>query len=105
MQKATKKEILTQGQPQLGRLEIMNVTYILQSESSGKFYIGSTSDLDRRLAEHLRGHSLSTRHRGPWKLVHTEHFGSLLEARRRELQIKGWKSSKTILALLKTTAG
>jgi putative endonuclease len=61
--------------------------YILQSETSGKFYVGSTDDLDRRLSEHARGHTPSTRGRGPWKLVHKEEFATLLEARRRELLV------------------
>ena len=66
--------------------------YILQSKKTGRFYVGSTGDLARRLAEHLRGHSLATRGRGPWKLVYSEEFTALLEARRRELEIKRWKS-------------
>ena len=74
--------------------------YILQSETTGRYYIGSTDDLDRRLSEHLRGHSLSTRRRGPWKVAHREQFDTLLEARRRELEIKRWKSSKMIRALI-----
>jgi len=83
----------------------MGILYILQSESSGKFYVGSTQDLDRRLSEHLRGHTPSARGRGPWKLVYTERFESLLEARRRELQIKRWKSAKMIAALVITAVG
>jgi len=42
--------------------------YILQSETSGKFYVGSTDDLNRRISEHVRGHTPATRGRGPWKL-------------------------------------
>jgi len=76
------------------------VLYILQSETSGKFYVGSTEDLDRRLSEHNRGQTPSTRGRGPWKLVHQEQFASLLEAHRRELEVKGWKSAKLIKALI-----
>ncbi len=79
--------------------------YILQSETSGKFYVGSTDDLDRRLSEHARGHTPSTRGRGPWKLVYKEEFATLLEARRRELEIKRWKSSRMIRALISTPVG
>jgi putative endonuclease len=64
--------------------------YILQSEMTGRFYIGSTTVLDRRLEEHARGHSLATRGHGPWKLVYREEFGDLAEARRREYEIKQW---------------
>ena len=62
--------------------------------------MGSTDDLERRLSEHLRGHTPSTRGRGPWKLVYKEEFATLLEVRRRELEIKGWKSSRMIRALI-----
>jgi putative endonuclease len=83
----------------------MGIVYILQSESSNRFYIGSTQDLDRRLSEHARGHTASTRGRRPWKLVYTESFETLLEAHRRELEIKAWKSSKKIVTLLAASAG
>jgi putative endonuclease len=76
------------------------ILYILQSETSGRFYVGSTDDLDRRLREHRRGYSSATRARGPWKAVYTEAFTTLLEARRRESEIKKWKSSKLINALI-----
>ena len=81
------------------------VLYILQSESSGKFYVGSTDDLDRRLSEHQRGQTPSTRGRGPWRLVYQEQFASLLEAHRRELDIKRWKSAKLIKTLLAGRVG
>jgi putative endonuclease len=79
--------------------------YILQSETTGLFYVGSTNELDRRLKEHARGHSLGTRARGPWKLVHHEEFGELAEARRREYEIKQWKSTRMIQALIKGSVG
>jgi putative endonuclease len=81
------------------------VLYILQSQRSGKFYIGSTDDLDRRLSEHARNHTPSTRGRGPWVLVHKEEFGSLIEARRRELEVKRWKSARMIQALIRSSVG
>jgi putative endonuclease len=79
--------------------------YVLQSETTGKFYVGSTNDLDRRLSEHNRDHTPSTRKRGPWKLIHREDFATLLEARRRETEIKNWKSSRLIRALIESSAG
>jgi putative endonuclease len=83
----------------------MAFVYILQSESTGRFYIGSTDDLERRISEHLRGHSPAARGRGPWKLAYTERFESLLEARRREMEIKSWKSAKLIQALIRSSVG
>ena len=83
----------------------MPCTYILRSKSSGRYYVGSTSDLARRVSEHLRSHSLATRGRGPWTVVYTEEFPTLLEARRRELQIKRWKSAKLISELIEAAKG
>ncbi len=78
----------------------MPFLYILQSQSSGRYYIGSTTDLARRISEHHRDHTPSTRNRGPWSLVYQEEFRTLPEARRRELQIKSWKSHRTISELV-----
>jgi len=61
----------------------MAYVYILQSRSSSRDYVGSTSDLERRLAEHHRAHSLATRGRGPWVLVYQEEFPTLREARQQ----------------------
>jgi len=83
----------------------MGILYILQSESTRRFYVGSTDDLVRRLSEHQRAHTPSTRGRGPWKLIYQEHFKSLAEARRRELEIKRWKSAKLIQALIQSSTG
>ena len=83
----------------------MGFLYILQSETTGHFYIGSTPALERRVAEHLRGHCRATRNRGPWKLVHQERFGTLLEARRRELEIKRWKSANLVRTLIQSSVG
>jgi putative endonuclease len=78
----------------------MPYLYILQSETSGHYYIGSTDDLEGRFSEHSRNHTPSTRNRGPWKLVHCEEFATLLDARRREAQIKRWKSARLIRELV-----
>ncbi len=78
----------------------MPAAYILQSKSTGKFYIGSAEDLPSRLAEHMRGHSPYTRNRGPWVLVYSEQHSLLGEARRRERQIKSWKSHRSVQDLI-----
>ena len=42
--------------------------YVLKSESDGRFYVGSTSDLKRRVSEHQQGKCISTRNRLPVEL-------------------------------------
>jgi putative endonuclease len=48
----------------------MHYVYLLQSEMSGnQRYVGLTSDLKRRLADHNAGKSAHTSKYSPWKLV------------------------------------
>jgi putative endonuclease len=48
----------------------MFYVYILKSEKDPKrFYMGSTSNLKRRFAEHNRGDSTHTSQYRPWKLI------------------------------------
>ena len=78
----------------------MPTTYILYSEKLGKYYIGSCTDLERRLYEHNIGHSKFTSTGIPWIVVHTEEFETLSAARQRELAIKKMKSRKYIEDLI-----
>jgi putative endonuclease len=78
----------------------MPAVYILQSTSSGKFYIGSADDVSQRLSGHQRGQTRYTRSRGPWVLVYQESYPTLSEAQRRERQLKSWKSHRSIQELI-----
>ena len=74
--------------------------YILQSETTTKFYIGSTSNIEDRLIRHNGGRSKATKTGIPWKLVYTEEFETRSEAIRRELEIKSWKSHNRVAQLV-----
>ena len=78
----------------------MPFTYILYSQKLDKYYVGACIDLDRRLYEHNIGHSKYTKTGMPWKIVYTEEFGTLPEAKKRELQIKKMKSRTYIENLI-----
>jgi putative endonuclease len=78
----------------------MGFLYILRSETSGRFYVGSTDHLLRRFLEHKHGRVMATRNRGPWNVIYFEQFATLGEARKREWEIKRWKSSKMIQGLV-----
>ena len=75
-------------------------TYILFSEKLNKYYIGSTSDINRRIEDHNRGKEKFTRTGTPWQIVYSEQFEILADARKRELQIKKQKSRKYIERLI-----
>ena len=62
--------------------------YILKSLKDAKLYIGSTSDLKRRLKEHNSGLVPSTTPRMPFKLVYFEGYANEEEARHREHNLK-----------------
>jgi putative endonuclease len=68
--------------------------YILQSETTGRFYIGQMQDVRERLAYHNANYSKSLKNRGPWRRIHTEHYKTRSEALARERQIKSWKDHR-----------
>jgi len=70
----------------------MFYVYILCSERTGRYYIGSTNDVQSRVDQHNAGASKSTKSYRPWRLVHQEEYDSLPEARKRESLIKSWKN-------------
>jgi putative endonuclease len=65
--------------------------YILQSLKDNRYYIGETSDVEKRLSFHNEGKQRSTRKRIPFKIIYTEEYTSRVQALKRERQIKSWK--------------
>ena len=62
--------------------------YILQSLTDGKYYIGYTSNLNRRLKEHERGVNFSTKFRLPFRLIYFGGCVNEADAKRREKYLK-----------------
>ena len=63
--------------------------------SNGKFYTGSTTDLQKRIAEHRDGRGANfTRKYLPFELVYVETFERVDQAFLREKQIQGWSHKK-----------
>ena len=65
----------------------------------GRFYVGHTDDLDRRLAEHNSTETVGTKYapkHGPWALVWSEASVGRAQAMAREKQIKAMKSARWI---------
>lgn len=83
-----------------GRSEFNVYSLHFKNSITGKHYIGSTNDLVRRLSEHRRGHTLSTRQRGVWEIIYTEECKSMLEARRKEKIVKSYKGGNAFKRLL-----
>ena len=67
----------------------MYFVYLLQHTETKEKYIGSTSNLKRRLAEHNNGQQISTRRmKGEWKVIYAEIFRVKSDACARELKLK-----------------
>ncbi len=75
----------------------MFYVYLIQSETTGKFYIGHTQDLTDRLQYHNTGRSDYTKNRGPWKLLSSKTFNTRGEAMKYENFLKRLKNREKIL--------
>jgi putative endonuclease len=66
--------------------------YILASRYRGTMYVGVTNDLSRRIGEHKNGAAPGfTRRYRTNRLVYTEAYASILDARAREHVLKRWR--------------
>ena len=74
--------------------------YILRS-ASGRCYIGSTTDLQRRIEQHRSGHTHTTRRMGELEILAALELPTLEEARELEREMKRKKNPKLALYLLK----
>jgi putative endonuclease len=73
--------------------------YILEC-SDGSFYVGSTSDLDARLAQHASGLGAKyTSRRLPVRLAWAEEFENIAEAYALEKKLQGWSHAKRLAVI------
>lgn len=68
--------------------------YILQSETADRFYVGRSSNPERRLQHHNTTSSGFTARYRPWSLVFVEWFPTKHQAIAAEQLVKRWKSKK-----------
>ncbi len=70
----------------------MASVYILRG-ANGRHYIGSTVDIDARIAQHRRGHTHTTKRLGSSiELIASKQFNTLKEARDFERSLKAKKN-------------
>ena len=74
--------------------------------ASGRYYIGSTVDLDQRMEQHRRGHTHTTKRLGgDLRIAASVETATLLEARALERELKRKKSPRLALYLLQQKKG
>jgi len=62
--------------------------YLIESEPRGKWYIGYTTNLKRRLAEHNDHKNISTAKESRWRLIYCETYVNKMDALGREKFLK-----------------
>ena len=78
----------------------MAFVYILKNEK-GNFYIGSTINLKRRLSEHLKGKTFTTKRMRAFDLVFSQEYKDLKEARQIEYKLKKLKRHDYIANIIR----
>lgn len=77
------------------------IVYILYSQTLGRYYVGYTNDLVRRISEHNRKKGKYTDNGIPWEIKYTEWYTEKKDAADRERFIKSRKSKRYIESLIK----
>ena len=62
--------------------------YVLRSLNHDRFYVGMTEDVERRLVEHNKGKTKSTKGYRPWAMFFFESYPDRKTAREREKYLK-----------------
>ena len=78
----------------------MFYTYIIESEKTGRHYIGACGNIGERLRDHNTNQVKSTKNKGPYKLIYKEEFGTKRDALKREKQIKSYKGGRFFKKLI-----
>lgn len=75
----------------------MFFVYVLESENSGKYYIGQTNNLESRLDSHNRGYNRYTKPYRPWKLILCKSYTSRSESMKVEKKLKSLKKRELVI--------
>ena len=79
----------------------MHFVYILKSVNSGRYYIGCTENVNRRLKEHNNGKVFSTQPLRPFKLMLKQEYPTLSLARKTERKLKSFKRKDFIEKIIR----
>ena len=75
--------------------------YILKSLKTQEYYIGCSSDLERRLQDHNKGKVFATRYKVLYELVFSQEFYNNTLARKMEMKLKKWKRKDFLDKIIK----
>jgi len=75
--------------------------YVLENMEYNKLFVGLTGNIEKRLEEHNRGYTVSTKPYKPWKIIHFEAYVNKDDATRREKYLKTGQGSWLLKRMLK----
>jgi putative endonuclease len=84
--------------------QYMYCVYILKSVKDGSFYVGCTSNLEKRVKAHNSGKTPSLKSKRPLEIIHKEDYTTSTEAFAREKQIKSYRGGVAFKKLLGSVA-
>lgn len=79
--------------------------YFLKSCAKERYYIGCTTNIEKRLKEHNLGKTKSIKPYKPWKLIYREEFSNKKEAYKREWYLKHPKGYLEKIKIIKEYGG
>ncbi len=78
--------------------DLMYYVYALKSLINGDLYIGYSTNLKQRFAQHNSKKVLSTKAHIPWKLVYYEAYYDKSDAAKREKQLKMHRAKDDLIS-------
>lgn len=66
----------------------MYYLYLLYSQKTKQYYVGTTPDLKKRFYSHNEGQNQSTKSGAPWRLIYYEAYPTKEDALSREYRLK-----------------
>ena len=79
----------------------MAYVYILKSLRDGRYYIGSTENIEQRLRHHMEGYTPSTKRFGDIELIFKQYYKFLKDARIIERKLKKLKRKDYLDKIIK----
>ena len=86
----------TSDRPTVERLSMERVGVYILKCSNGRYYVGSTQNIEIRYAEHAAGRVKATRNLLPVEIALFQPCNTVVEARQLEYRVKQLKSRKII---------
>ena len=77
--------------------------YVLRSQTTGRFYLGHTENMVRRIFQHNNNRTVSIKNRGRWELFYSEEYPTRAEAAQWERYMKRMKSHVYIEGLTRAS--